>query len=154
MPLLRYPNSTTLPWWHWGNVSVPFTFCCGSYSSETLLGSIYMGYFGKIALIFFTGCSYSYKSLKSSFWYSSCLFSHSWPKIVHLWGGAENTEMLLEMGTISSFGILSPVVDFFPELIWKLMNYLKLSHTSTDIGGGLENTMRQTLKHALSAAGA
>lgn len=73
---------------------------------------------------------------------------------MHLWGGAENTEMLLEMGTISSFGILSPVVDFFPELIWKLMNYLKLSHTSTDIGGGLENTMRQTLKHALSAAGA
>lgn len=143
MPLLSYPNSTTLPWWHWRNISVPFTFCWGFYSSEILLGSIYMGHFGKIALIFFTGCSYSYSTLKSSFWCSSCLFSHSWPKIAHVWGGAENTEMLLEMGTIS-FGILSPVVEFFPELTWKLMNYLKLSHTSTDRGGGLENTNCKT----------
>lgn len=47
------------------------------------------------------------------------------------------------MGTIS-FGILSPVVEFFPELTWKLMNYLKLSHTSTDRGGGLENTNCKT----------
>lgn len=63
---------------------------------------------------------------------------------MHVWGGAENTEMLLEMGTISSFGILPPVVEFFSELIWKLMNYLKLSHTSTDIDGDLENTNCET----------
>lgn len=59
------------------------------------------------------------------------------------------------MGTISSFGILSPVVEFFPELTWKLMNYLKLSHMSKDIGGWLENTNCETnTKHVLSAAGA
>lgn len=47
MQFLSHPNSTTLPWWHGENFTVPFTFCWGSYSSETLLGSIYMGYFGK-----------------------------------------------------------------------------------------------------------
>lgn len=67
--------------------------------------------------------------------FSGCLFIHSWPKIAHACSGAENTEMLLELGAISAFEKLSSVMDnhTFPEFIWKSVNYLKFSHTHLEV---------------------
>lgn len=146
MPLLSHTNSTALPRRHWGDEFAPLAFRRGFYSSETWLGSISLGYFWKIALMFFAACWYSGETFQSSFWFSGCLFIRWWPKIAHTCSVAENTELLLEMGTISSFGKLSPVVDKhrFPEFIWKSVNYLKFSHTPTDIDGVFENTNCKT----------
>lgn len=141
MPLLSHANSTTVPSWHWGNMFAPLAFWWGFYSSETLLGNISLGYFWKMALIFFTGCSYSCKTFERSLWFSGRLFICSWPKIARTRRGAENTGILLEMGAIGSLGKLSPIVDnhTFPEFLWKLVNYLTFSPTPTGLDGVFEN---------------
>ena len=125
MPLLSHTNSTTLPRWQRGNVFAPLAFRWGFYSSETLLGSISLGYFWKTAFMFFTGCSYLCKTFKSSLRFSGHLFTQSGPKIAHTCSGAEKTEILLEMGAISSFGKLSTVMDNHVSRIY--LEIIKLS---------------------------